>query len=415
MGKDAITTTAQAARRLAVTKQRLAGRWPRKATREDILTVIRELGYVKWDPVPVVAPSHQISLWSRVGNFRLSDLEGLMWDERKVFEHWTPIASIVLTEDYPLFYTLMRGYPESLSRSWANHIPRARKFLAAHEGLRKRILKELKGRSLQVSQFSDYVRTKRPADGWGSGSDVSNLLFHLLMRGEVMVVGHEGNQNLWGLTDDFLPRWAKRKELKLEEFEREAALRALRALGTASPSEIVYYFVRGRYQNLKQTLARLEEESLVHSVTVPGLGMETRYVHADDVPLLESLEGGAWKPRTSLIAPFDNLIAGRRRANTVFGFDYVHEQFLPKEKRRYGTWVLPILRGDSLIGRVDPRLDKEKERLVINSVHAEPGAPGGREAAVDIAEKIEQLASFVGAKEVEYTSKVPESWRSALR
>ncbi|MDG7011518.1 MAG: winged helix DNA-binding domain-containing protein [Nitrososphaerota archaeon] len=75
------------------------------------------------------------------------------------------------------------------------------------------------------------------------------------------------------------------------------------------------------------------------------------------------------------MAPFDNLIAGRRRTNTVFGFDYAHEQFLPKEKRKYGTCVLPVLRGETLIGRVDPRLDKEQRRLVVNSVHAEPGAP----------------------------------------
>ena len=99
----------------------------------------------------------------------------------------------------------------------------------------------------------------------------------------------------------------------------------------------------------------------------------------------------------------------------MFGFDYVHEQFLPKEKRRYGTWVLPILRGDRLIGRVDPRFDKEKGRLVVNSVHAEPGAPEGREAAGDIADSIRGLAEFIGAGEVEYSSRVPRHWRGALR
>ena len=415
MGGRPIPTTVEAIRRLTVTKQHLSGKVPRRATRQDILSVVRDLGYVQWDPVPVVAPSHHISFWSRIGDFRPSDLEGLLWDERRLFEHWTPIASLVLTEDYPLYSTLMKGYPKSLSRSWANHIPKAEKFLASHVQLRRRILRELRKGPLQLSEFSDYARTRRSSDGWSSGSDVSNMLFHLLMLGEVMVVGHEGNQNVWGLTEEFLPRWVEREPLTVKEFEREAAQRAIRALGTAAPSEIVYYFVRGRYQDLKNTLAELEAQSVIRRVIVDGLGKEERYIHGEDVPLLESVRGEAWQPRTTLIAPFDNLIAGRQRTNRVFGFDYVHEQFLPREKRKFGTWVLPILRGERLIGRVDPRLDKEERKLVINSVHAEPGAPEGREVASDIGEAVEGLAGFVKAEGVVYTSRVPAFWRGALR
>ena len=126
LGKSTLTarpfsTSIAGIRRLAVTKQHLAGRMPAKATSENILSVIRDLAYVQWDPISVIAPSHMISLWSRVGKFRLSDLDRLLWDEKKLFQHWTPIASIVLTRDYPLFYSLMRRYPESLSGSWRSH------------------------------------------------------------------------------------------------------------------------------------------------------------------------------------------------------------------------------------------------------------------------------------------------------
>jgi uncharacterized protein len=416
LSKGPITVSKEGARRLTVTKQHLAGEIPSKPDRDDILSLIRDIGYIQWDPITIVAPSHHISLWSRLGRFRPDDLEKLLWEERKVFEHWTPIASIVLTEDYPLYLTLMRGYPESLSHSWANHIPRAKRFMATHGDLRRRVLKDLKGRSLTLSQFSGYERKGRSTDGWSSGNDVSNMLFHLLMAGEVMVVGHEGNQNVWGLTGEFLPRWANKERLTMKVFEREAAQRAIRALGTAAPSEINYYFVRGRYQTLKQTLAELEEDSLIHQVRVQGFERkEVRYIHDRDLPLLESLRGDGWMPRTTLIAAFDNLIAGRQRANTVFGFDYVHEQFLPKSKRRYGTYVLPILHGERLVGRIDPRYDKEKEVLVINSVHAEPGAPEGKEVSGAIRETIGDLAEFIGAREVEFAGKVPENWRKSLR
>jgi len=415
LGGSAIKTTARAARRLTVTKQHLAGKRPAKADREDILKIIRDIAYIQWDPITIVAPSHILSLWSRLGDFRLSDLEGLLWDGKKVFQHWTPIASIVLMEDYPLYYSLMKRYPESLSHSWRNHIPRAKEFLAGHRGLQRSVLSDLKKGPLTLSQFSDYVRTKRSTDGWSSGSDVSNMLFHLLMKAEVMVVGHDGNQNLWGLTEDFLPKWAEKRVLSEEELDRNMAQRAIRALGTATSSEIVYHYVRGRYQNISKALSQLEDESVIRRVAVDGLSAkQVRYIHDRDVSLLEEMERSGWHPFLSLIAPFDNLIAGRGWTNTVFGFDYVHEQFLPKNKRKYGTYVLPILWGENLIGRVDPRLDKEKQKLVINSVHAEPGAPEGREVASKINESIEDLARFIGAKEVEYTNRVPTSWGSAL-
>ncbi len=414
MSKPAISTSLENARRLAVTKQRLAGRLPSRATRENILSVVRDLCYVQWDPIDAVAPSHIIALWSRIGNFRLSDLEGLLFEEKKLFLHQAP-SMIVPTEDYPLFYSLMRRYPESISKSWGGWKVRARKYLAKHE-LRKRILNELKNGPLRLNQFRDHVRTGRAADGWTSASDVSHMLFHLQMTGDVMIVGHQGNQNIWGLSENFLPSWVERKDLTEEEFEREAAQRAIRALGTATPREIQVYFPRARYLNLKKNLERLQEESAIHRVHVTGLdGKDERYIHDKDVQLLESMNSDAWQPRMSLLAPFDNLICSRSRANRIFGFDYLHENFLPQSKRKFGTFVHPILYGDKLIGRADLRMDKKSEKLLVNSVHAERGAPGDKEVSSKIAETIEELAEFLGAREAVYTARVPAAWKNSLR
>ena len=412
MGSESVTTSLQGIRRLAVARQHLAGKLPKRPSAEDIVSTVRDLPFVQWDPVAVVAPSHLISLWNRLGAFRTSDLDRLMWHDKKILLHWTPIAFLVLTEDYPIYHSLMERYPQSLSSSWGNHIPRAEEFLAKHRGLRKRMLDELEKGPLQPTQFRDYA-AKRSADGWSGGSDVSTMLFHMHMSGQVMVVGREGNQNIWGLSGRFLPSWTPREELSEEEFEREAAQRAIRGLGTAVLREVRYYFPPGRYQNLKPILDRLEEESVIHPTKVAGFGgNEKRYVHDRDVELLESVSTGAWEPRMSLLPPFDNMLRQHAR---VFDFDYVREQFLPKEKRRFGTYVLPILWGERFIGRIDPRLDRKRERLVINSVHAEPGAPSGREVSSKIGETIERLADFVGAKEVTYTARVPAAWSGSLR
>src|SRR5256712_8422592 len=176
--------------------------------------------------------------------------------------------------------------------------------------------------------------------------------------------GPSGNQNIWGLSEKFLPSWVEKKNLTEEDFEREAAQRALQALGTASPREIHVYFPRARYLNLKKTLERLQEESTIHRVHVTGLdGKDERYVHDKDIRLLESMNSDAWDPRMSLLPPFDNLVCERSRTNRIFGFDYLHENFLPESKRKFGTFVHPILYGDKLIGRADMHTDRKNAKL----------------------------------------------------
>jgi uncharacterized protein len=393
-----------------ITKQRLAQKLQRKPSKDDILSVVRDLCYVQWDPIDAVAPSHIVSFWSRLGSFRLSDLDALLWEDRKLFMHWNP-AMLVPTEFYPLCHSLMRRYPESISDSWGTWKRGARKFLATHGELQKRILADLERRGpLLANEFQDYMRGKSP-DGWTSGSDVSNMLFHLLMLGHVMVVGHRGNQNLWDLANDFLPEWVDKRELSEEEFEREAAQKALRSLGVATPREIFLYFPRARYLQMKKTMAGLEKESKVHRVQVKQLGArEERYIHHDDISMLESI-ASEWEPQMTLLAPFDNLLNDHGRLSRLFGFDYIHENFLPKNKRKYGTFVHPILNGDRLIGRVDLRKDKTNRKLVVVGVFAEQGVPSDKAVVTKLRETLEDLAEFVGVDEVMYPRRVPGVWK----
>ena len=414
MSKTALATTLENARRLYLRKQRLTGK-PPKPTDGAILSVVRDLCYVQWDPTDAVAPSHVISLWSRLGNFRPSDLDRLLWGDRKFFLYWTPVASIVPTEDYPIHSALMRRYAEAVSHSVRSDWPKARKFLAEHRELRKSMLSELKKKGpLQLTQFQGYARTGR-TDGWSSGSDVSKMLHYLSRSGEVMVVGHSKLQNMWGLPEVFLPSSVDRTKLTDDEFEHEAAQRALRALGTASEREIYLYFPRDRYRNLKKTLDDLEREGKIHRVHVEGLGPKgDQFVHDQDRGLLESMDSDDWEPHVRLIAPFDTLLCDLARTRRLFGFEYLHENYLPESKRKFGTFVHPLLYGDKLIGRVDLLMDKEKKMLNVVSVHAEHDAPGGRDVSSKIAETLEQFGEFIGASGLVYSSRVPAVWPGAL-
>lgn len=415
MKTPAVTTTLEQARRLAITRQHLAGPLPHEVTKEGIVSAVRDLAYVQWDPVPIVAPSHLLSLWARLGEFRPEMLERLLWDDKRLFEHWTPMASLVLTEDYPLYASLMRRYPASLSRSWGSQREEAKRFLATHRALRRHVLHELRSGPRVLGDFTLHRSTRRNDGDWNPTSDVSMMLYHLVMSGVVMVVGHQGAQNRWGLSTDFLPDWVDRRPWSPERLEREAAQRALRGLGVATAREITYYFPRGRYDHLDRTLRSLEAAGTIVRVNVEGLASrDEQYALAADLPALESERPDAWHPRMSLVPPFDNLVGSTARVDRLFGFHYIREQFLPAEKRRFGTYVLPIVWGERLIGRVDPRLDRTEGTLIINSVHAERGAPREREVGAQLAETVNSLARFVGAKHVRYSAKVPAYWRSAL-
>jgi uncharacterized protein YcaQ len=411
-----ITTTLENGRRLAVAKQHLAKKRASKPDPDYILKVTRDLGCLQLDPISTVAPSHLIVLWSRLGNFDTTDLDNLLWHDKKLFEYWAHQASIVMMEDYPLYYSLMRRHPDMLASQGSVWRQRIDKFLNANAKLRVHILNELRKKGPLLSrEFEDKTRVKGSL-GWGSWGDVSRMMFHLFLMGEVMVVGREGKQKLYGLSEDFLPSWVSKKKLSAEEVEYLAVQRSLRALGIANSSEISWHFLRKRYPNLKATMKQLvaDERIIPIDITDGPLEKAQRYIHSDDVERLEELQSEEWQPRVSLLSPFDNLFCDRARTKLLFNFDYTIEIYTPASKRKFGYYVLPILYGDKFIGRLDPFMDRKNGKLIIKAVYAERHAPKDKDTSKEIRDSVEQLSEFLGAKEVVYSRKVPRYWQGHL-
>ena len=124
-----------------------------------------------------------------------------------------------------------------------------------------------------------------------------------------------------------------------------------------------------------------------------------------------------WRGRSGhgrcLLSPFDDLISDRDHTEALFDFFFRIEIYVPKTKRQFGYFVMPMLHGDRLIGRIDPRLDRETGVLHVNAVYAEESAGASEGAAVRRA--IDELGRWLGAGEIRFTRKVPARWRSALR
>ncbi len=236
-----------------------------------------------------------------------------------------------------------------------------------------------------------------------------------------MVSHRKGLKRYWDLSERCLPDWAPTDEkLDKEEKTYRAAQIALRALGVGRPRHIKDHFTRNAYPTLQKSIKQLVKDGRVIPLQVTADGATDEhwpgrwFVHVDDIPLLDNLENGSWQPRTTLLSPFDNLICDRDRTELMFDFHYRIEIYVPKAKRQYGYYVLPILHGDKLIGRISPKMDRKKNILNIEAIYLEETTPKTAEITGVIQQTIEELAQFLGAKKINYSETPPDFFQNQL-
>jgi len=320
------------ARRIAVHAQLLDG----SAT--DVLSTVRRLGFLQIDVVsPVATPQHLV-LFSRLGpGYDRAELDRLLWEERVLFE-WG--AFIWPIEDLPLVQADMRTYLDG-DRVWQRRI---REWLVANARFRRYVLRELKTRGpLPSRELEDRSATPwRSMGGWTGGKNVTQMLEFLHGGGEIAIVGRRGGQRLW----DLAGRWYPPTE---RVAAREAA--AIR--------------VDRRFRSQGVRLVR--GEWIAH----PG---------AADGPVPD---------RARLLSPFDRLVYDRDRAEALWDFRYRLEMFVPKVKREFGYYVLPLLVGAELVGRAEPRFDRKTGKLELLGAW-------GDTARLD--EALAELAEWLGAR-----------------
>jgi uncharacterized protein YcaQ len=398
------------ARRLAIAKQRLAGSPPRSSPAR-VLDTVRAIRCVQLDPISVVARSPLLVLRSRLAGFHPRHLDRLLWRDRSLFEYWAHAASIVLTEDHAIHHYRMRNFP-SAADNWGR---RFALWADRNAALRRSILRQLRRAGpMRIRDFADNaVSESWVSTGWTRDRDVDQMLGFLWMRGAIMVAERRGLEKWWDLTDRVLPAEARRERIRAAEVTRRAAAHSLRALGVATAGQIRRHFTVGRYPELPRVLERLEREGVVERVGVDGLP-GSWFVHRDDLPLLDRIERGSWRPRSTLLSPFDNAIHDRARASLLFALDYRMEIYVPKAKRRFGYYAMPLLHGDRFVARVDPAVDRERGRLVLKAVHAEDGIRPARELGPVVADAVRDLAAWGGAARIDVEGSVPSPWRRAL-
>ena len=377
-----------------------------------MLEVARRIHCIQLDPTNAVARSQLLIPFSRLGSYDPALLDDLVWRDKMMFHYWGHAASLVLTEDYPIHRRLMITWGTQNS-NWGR---RTREWMEANRSLQRHILSQLRSRGpLRSRDFEDRSVHAWNSSGWTDQRNVGRMLDFLWIKGKVMVAGRTGQERVWDLADNWWPEWMPRERLTESQVMRRGAPISLRCLGVGTQTHISRHFIAGRYTDLGKTLRLLERRGEIEQVEVEGMARGKWFVHRDDTDLIERLERDEWEPRTVLLSPFDNLIRDRDRTLDLFDFHYRIEIYVPKNKRRFGYFAMPILHGDGLIGRLDPFFDRKSGRLTINSVHAEPGVPRSRTVAVAVRGAVEELAAWLGAETIEYKKVHFEPWRRTLK
>ena len=326
------TVTPEQARRIAVRAQLLDG------SARGVLDTVRRLGFLQIDPISTVAPPQHLVLWSRLGPFDTAELDRLLWQERKLFEF---NAFVYPIESLPLIKARIRRNrrAKTLTRDrWR------REFLQENASFRRYVLRELDRRGPLLSRELEDRSTQRIDHRWYGNRYVGLMLQTLHVHGEVAVVGRRGGQRLWDLAERWYP---ETETVPLREAERAFAEQRFRALGV-----------------------RLET------------GEWVAHPEATDGPVPD---------RVTLLSPFDRLVHDRARTEALFDFRYRLEMYVPAAKREYGYYVLPILVGDRLVGRVEPRFDRRTRTLEVLGAW-------GDTSRLD--EALASLATFLGAEEI---------------
>jgi uncharacterized protein YcaQ len=237
--------------------------------------------------------------------------------------------------------------------------------------------------------------------GWNDGKALGRMLDTLWFRGDVAIVGREGNERVWDLGERRFPREPRGTPSSVA---RDVVEGGLRRKGVARRPEF------GRQLDGAPPGADAAFRSLVRDGTavparVSGLSGEW-WAHRD---LIERPAGR----RTVLLSPFDRLVYDRERAAELFGFRYRLEMYVSPAKREYGYYVLPILHGTELIGRVDATFDRGQECLRVDGVWAERDAPS--DAGDEVAGALRELAGWLGTEDLRVGRRVPRAWSGALR
>jgi uncharacterized protein YcaQ len=342
--------TKSAARKIWLRAQRLDRMAPFGDGPEATRHAIEHLGYVQIDTINVVERSHHHILFSRIPAYRREHLHHAQTIEKSVFEYWTHALSYVPSCDIRYFLGRMNN-PEERPLSAFNSVD--------PEETRRVVARIKKNGPLSIRDIKDDVLVEKDHP-WASRKPSKRALQHAFFAGRLAVSERAGMLKTYELIERHFG-WERRPRPASEKQVLEYALnRALRAQGIVSLDSICF-LEAGRKTAMRDLIqARVRRRRLV-PVSIDGIeGVE----HWAEPVTLDAVEVGM-DGLVHILSPFDPLVIQRKRLQHFFDYEHRFEAYLPKDKRQFGYFTLPVLFGDQIVAAIDLKADRVAEQLLV--------------------------------------------------
>lgn len=341
------------ARRIWLRAQRLDERAPFGAGPEATRAAVEHLGYVQIDTIHVIERCHHHILFSRIPEYRRNDLHRAQSVDRSVFEYWTHALSYVPTRDLRFFTRAMR-------QDWRKY----GWFSAVRPADIKRLVARIKHNGpLTIRDIDDDVLVEKD-HAWASRKPSKRALQLAFYQGLLTISAREGMLKTYELAGRHFG-WERTPKAASESEIADYVLdRALRAQGIVSLDSICHLDAGRKAAVRRKIEARLRRKALV-PVALEGAGRQEHWARPEDIETIPS----AAAPLVHILSPFDPLIIQRKRLRHIFGYEHRFEAYVPKEKRVFGYFALPVLIGDRIIAAIDLKADRINRALMIQHWH----------------------------------------------
>ncbi|MFF1792796.1 winged helix-turn-helix domain-containing protein [Kitasatospora sp. NPDC058263] len=381
----ATTLGADEARRIALRAQGLLGAPDRRG---GVRGVLRHLGAVQLDTISVLARSHELVPYARLGAVGRPAVDAAYWASGASFEYWSHAACILPIEEWPLFAFRRRRYRER-AHVWGMQVDAA---------TYRAVLAKLRDEGPLTS--TELGGAKKTADWW-DWSDTKIAVERALAFGDVVCTERRSWKRVYALAEQAIPTELFEAEPTDEDCLRTLVAQAGAALGVATRADLLDYH-RLKAEQLDAVLA----DSGLVPVRVAGWGPAgaPAAAWADPAALATAPRG---RHRTTLLSPFDSLIWDRSRTERIFGMTHRLEAYTPKHKRVHGYFAMPLLAGGQLVGRVDPA--RAGGTLMARQVSLDSARHVGA-----LATALREAAAWVGCDSVRVEALHDEALRPAL-
>lgn len=377
------------ARRLLLAGQALLGEAPAAGLRG----LLRQLGFVQLDSINVVERAHHLILGARLAGYAREDFDALA-EERFLFEHWTHDSSAIPLDWYPHW---KHRFPASRERIlanawWRERVGRKPEAVLAH--VLERIREE---GPLMSADFEHKGKGENSWWGWKPQKAALEFLWHV---GELAVARRVNFHKVYDLPERVFPDAHAAPAPTRKAHVDWACSTALERLGSGTPRELADFWDAVTPEEaaawceaaVKKGKAARVELDLGEAGPRPAFAVPDWEARATALPEPDG--------RTRLLCPFDPILRDRARALRLFGFDYRFEAFVPEAKRIYGYYVLPILEGERLVGRLDPKFHRDQDVLEVKGLWWEKGVRPTKARLRVLESALEELARRIGARDL---------------